>query len=83
MFGGSTNTGYTNKTWIYYYDNNNWMESYSQDIPSARYFHAMANDWNSDMIVMFGGYGLNDTGFYAYRNDTWIYYADRDLWLEI
>ena len=83
MFGGSTNTGYTNKTWIYYYNNNNWMESYSQDTPSARYFHAMANDWNSDMIVMFGGYGLNDTGFYAYRNDTWIYYADRDLWLEI
>ena len=83
VFGGYTITGYTNKTWVYYHNSDYWMESSSEEVPSARYFHDMATDWNSDRIVMFGGYGMNESGFYAYRNDTWLYYAERDLWLEV
>ena len=50
--------------------------------PSARSFHQMAYDNESDRIILFGGTSTNDVGALA-LNDTWAYDSKNNTWMKM
>lgn len=75
LFGGITSTGYTDETWAYDYDTNEWTNMNPSTRPQARARHAMAYDSESDMVILFGG--TTSTG---YNDETWAYDYDTNSW---
>lgn len=76
MFGGSTPSGLSNKTWIYNTTTKTWKKSSSKTAPSERYSMKMVYDEKNREIVLFGGtYYPSDM-----YNDTWAYSTKNDSW---
>jgi galactose oxidase-like protein len=63
-------------TWTYDHDTNTWAELRPQHAPTARGWHAMADDAPSRTILLFGG-GVDRGQFLA---DTWVFDSARRLW---
>ena len=69
---------YSNDTWTYYPDTDNWTEMQPTVHPKARVYHKMAYDFEAKRTVMFGGSMYrNETGL---LNDTWTYDSTNNIW---
>src|SRR3989344_3573193 len=77
MFGGYSNKGYFGDTWIYNLTDDRWTEKTPVTSPGARRQHGMAYDSESDVIIMFGGYGSGNP-----LQDTWIYNLTSNIWTQ-
>lgn len=76
-FGGDNfNEKPLNETWAYDPTADRWTQMHPKSSPPARYFFAMAYDEDSDRVIAFGGFGLDD----VLLNDTWAYDYDHDVW---
>jgi len=69
---------YSNDTWIYDPDTDNWTLMPSTVYPKARVYHKMAHDLDAQKTVMFGGSMYrNETGL---LDDTWVYDSLYNIW---
>jgi hypothetical protein len=72
LFGGMAVSYISNdETWAYNFEANVWTFMSPTTEPSARHWHAMAYDSQSDRVILFGG-GLSD--------ETWAYNYNTDIW---
>ena len=78
LFGGVSETGYFNDTWLYFSGNNTWVEVHPPSGPSPREGHAVAYDSESDLMWMVGGFDGKD-----YLSDTWLYSPKNNIWDEL
>ena len=78
LFGGDTEDGCSDETWVYDYNNNKWTKKETHNSPPPRKYHSMVylNDWG--LVFMFGGQG--NVGCY---DDTWIYDFNTNSWNNI
>jgi len=81
LFGGRRNTDYTqlDDTWKFDLITNTWEEIISTTIPPARQFSSMTYDSQSERVLMFGGFGVNEVQF----NDLWEFTLENNTWKEI
>jgi hypothetical protein len=78
LFGGFDGTHYFSDIWFYDFNSPGWIQSYCDDTPAGRVWHAMAYDSQSRRTVLFGGYdGTSSLG------DTWAYDFSYDRWEEL
>jgi hypothetical protein len=95
LFGGGTDSGFANDTWIYDYATNTWSNAQPQgELPAPRFDHAMAYDQIANKVFLFGGgagspWTTADDMWeydYGYANgvgrlgDTWAYDAGAQTW---
>jgi len=81
LFGGETTPyvyEYSNETWAYDFNTNEWRNATPPIGPSARRDPAMAYDSESDRVVLFGGYTPSEN-----LDDTWTYDVDTNTWTEM
>ena len=79
LFGGEIDMGPTSdETWAYDLDTNTWTNMNPATRPSARAWHAMAYDSQSDRVILCGGYD-SGTG----NNETWAYDFDTNTWTQM
>lgn len=76
LFGGSFRGTVpdNNETWVYDLSDNKWTQQKPSYSPSARTSHAMAMIYNTDKIVLYGGFqsgGINDTWVYDLSDNKW------------
>ena len=72
LFGGYTNFGINDETWIYNYTNNTWTLKSLTNKPGAGGRHAMASVFGDDKVVLFGGSGsVGETWIYDFSNNSW------------
>jgi hypothetical protein len=88
LYGGEKwiyNTNLTNGSW--YFSNEMWefdLSDYSWTNitqtynPGYRIEHAMANIWNTDKVILFGG--MNNT---TSKGDTWMYNHNNNTWIKL
>ncbi len=82
LFGGRSETGYLNDTWIFDPDTRAWAEAKSEGAtPSSREGHAMVFDPSSGTLLLFGG-GRTEA-HYQKSNDTWRYDPQTNTWTDI
>jgi len=55
LFGGFNASTYMDDTWIYWVDNNTWLELNPGNSPPGRYRHEMVYDEVNNRTIMFGG----------------------------
>lgn len=79
MFSGVIVGSYTDETWSYNYNTNNWTKMFPSVKPEARESHAMAYDAADDRMIMFGGNCVS-TGF---SNETWSYNYNTNNWTKM
>lgn len=81
MFGGCGNPSFSSwgkgDTWSYNYNANTWTEMAKG--PSRHVGPRLAYDSESDRVILFGGYDMND----FFYNDTWAYDFNTDTWTEM
>lgn len=76
LFGGLFDGAiWSDETWVYDFNVNNWTQMNPSPHPSARFDAYMAYDSESDQVIMAGGYGSG-----GYRDDTWAYDFNTDTW---
>jgi hypothetical protein len=76
LFGGLHDGAiYSDETWAYDFNTNNWTQMMPSPQPSARFEPQMTYDSESDRVIMAGGYGSggdkDDIWAYDYNTDTW------------
>ena len=80
VFGGGDNVvGQVADTWRF--DGNDWTDVTSGFSPPARYRHAMAYNFSTAKVVMFGGSTANQLS--TSLNDTWEFDPATQLWTEL
>ena len=81
LFGGRRNTDYTqlDDTWKFDLTTNTWEEIFPTTTPPARQFSALIYDSQSDRVLMFGGFGVNEVK----TNDLWEFTPENNTWKEI
>jgi len=79
LFGGATDTGKRNDTWVYDCAGNRWSKlnpSFVGGTLTARNSHAMVYDSAANKTILFGGLDtsgkLNDTWAYDYVHNEWV-----------
>jgi hypothetical protein len=75
LFGGYSEIGFDNETWLYDWGDNSWTNLKPQNPPQAREYHEMESVYNDDKVILFGGY--NGSG---YLEDTWVYDFSENSW---
>jgi len=81
MFGGRIGSpwGYSDETWTYDLDRNEWTLLETMSAPEARYQASMVYDSINERVILFGGYredgpyGLNDTWTFDLHERTWTH----------
>ena len=67
LFGGVDEPGsQSNDTWLW--NGTDWKEIHLANAPGARYAAGMDYDPLSESLVLFGGFGINQT-----LDDTWLF----------
>lgn len=79
IFGGAGG-GLRDDMWAYDFESNTWTEMHPAVRPPPSYGARFSYDSHADRIVMFGG---DDPYPPYYRNDTWTYDFDADVWTKI
>lgn len=79
LFGGATEAGTANDTWVYDPLANTWTEVETASAPPTRVSHAMAYDSSDHRIVVFGGC-CETSGFLS---DTWLYDPLNMTWTNV
>jgi len=77
LFGGRTETGLTNETWVLDPSSVTWTRRAPSVAPSPRERHEMAYDARSGRIVLFGGWTGDNNG------ETWLYDVRNDWWTQV
>ncbi|MHA2428487.1 MAG: Kelch repeat-containing protein [Candidatus Hermodarchaeia archaeon] len=76
LFGGLDDGAiYSDETWTYDYNTNNWTLMTPSTHPSGRFEAHMTYDSESDQAIMAGGFGASGT-----QDDTWAYDFNTDTW---
>lgn len=76
LFGGFTEQGYHNDTWIFDPSENSWQElQINGSAPAARGAMGFVYQADNDVFIMFGGF--SDQGFFK---DTWILDLKTGTW---
>ncbi|MFX1341538.1 MAG: kelch repeat-containing protein [Promethearchaeota archaeon] len=76
LFGGLDNGAiYSDETWTYDFNSNNWTLMTPSTSPSARFDAPMTYDSESDRVIMTGGWGS-----FGYNQETWAYDYNTDNW---
>ncbi|NQV05932.1 hypothetical protein HQ535_05235 [bacterium] len=70
-------------TWKFDAAAGRWTEMHPTESPAPRSGHAAAYDPAHDVVVVFGGVGLNDADRTLVLSDTWLYDVDSDTWTEV
>ena len=78
IFGGFSSSDRIGDTWIYEIEGNQWNRIQTQSNPPRRSDAAIAYDEENKVVVMFGGYGLNDVLY----DDTWVFDFTEMNWIE-
>ncbi len=78
LFGGFSNSDRIGDTWIYDITDNRWTHVVTETSPPRRSDAAIAYDIEHGVVVMFGGYGLND----EILDDTWVFDFTQMNWVE-
>ena len=79
IFGG-IGGGLRDDMWAYDFESNTWTEMHPAVKPPPSYGARFSYDSHADRVVMFGG---DDPNPPYYRNDTWTYDFDADIWTKI
>lgn len=81
LFGGRRNTDYTelDDTWKFDLMTNTWEEIFPTTRPPARQLSSLTYDSQSERILMFGGFGLNE----VHTNDLWEFTPENNTWKEL
>ena len=80
LFGGQHEHEYLDDTWIYDVSENNWTKKEPEGtIPGDRFAHKMAEIFNSDKVVLFGG-GAKTGGTWGHYGDTCMYDLSENRW---
>ncbi|WP_455392613.1 Kelch repeat-containing protein [[Eubacterium] cellulosolvens] len=74
MFGGYVATDFVNSTWVYDYSENRWTNMKPNNYPKGRTFSTMATLFDTDKVVLFGGYSD------GWDQETWIYDLSENTW---
>ncbi|MHA2143275.1 MAG: Kelch repeat-containing protein [Candidatus Thorarchaeota archaeon] len=84
LFGGGFDfgSGAVNDTWSYHPGLQTWTEMSPSIAPPARFAHKMAYDWESDKVILFGGFkgGSLYSDPSNYIGNTWAYDFNSDTW---
>jgi hypothetical protein len=89
LFGGEPIVGLDNyvgfnETWIYDYNIKTWTNMSPSVAPPSRMNTEMVYDYESDIIILFGGYAkLYEDPEKRYYNDTWAYDVNTNTWTEM
>jgi len=75
LFGGRTASGYSDETWVYFPEHNQWRNMNPLTRPSGRVWGAMAYYRSMNVFVLYGGW---NTG--GGIQDTWTYSIDSNIW---
>ncbi|TFG50451.1 MAG: hypothetical protein E4H33_00035 [Anaerolineales bacterium] len=81
LFGGYTNKGRLADTWLLDLDEYQWKEIHPPHSPPARSDMGMAYDKSNQVVVLFGGYCLENQRDYC--DDTWVFDPDLNHWIEM
>ena len=76
LFGGGTLNADFADTWAYDFNTNAWTNMQPTRAPSARSYHGMVYDSQSDRVILFGGSGSGTTG----DAETWSYDFNSNSW---
>lgn len=81
LFGGSSNDGSMEDTWVYDLSSDNWVKVDPLNRPDPRYLHSMVYHPNNQFLILFGGMKSED----IFLNDLWVYNssASTNTWIEI
>ncbi|MFW3145635.1 MAG: Ig-like domain-containing protein [Thermoplasmatota archaeon] len=74
LFGGYINYAWSNETWTFDLSEMDWERVHTPLSPMGRICMNMASIWNTQKVVMFGGYkmeGDNRTYVYDHRKGDW------------
>ncbi|MCK5304225.1 MAG: hypothetical protein KAJ72_03180, partial [Candidatus Heimdallarchaeota archaeon] len=86
-FGGShAEHVESDQTWIYDYIDNTWTQVAPSNVPKMRSGQKMVYDFESDVVIMFGGTlhkDGNPDGVGLRFNDTWSYDYNTNTWTNI
>lgn len=81
LFGGETNAGLDDETWIFDLQNDNWMNKTPLMPPSARFGHTMAYDINSKKVILYGGETSLTSRIRS--SETWAYDVLNNSWTSL
>jgi len=81
MFGGYDyyQLNELNETWIYDLSSNQWSLKAPTNFPGGRRDHVMAEVYNTDKVVLWGGLDQR-TGPHTHYTDTWVYDLSSNQW---
>lgn len=82
LFGGLTNYGYSDETWLYDSKKNIWTKLTIQNSPYPRAGLGMIQLSNGK-ILMFGGKGNDSINYNIYFNDTWLFDSETMQWSKV
>jgi hypothetical protein len=76
LFGGLHDGAiYSDETWAYDFNANNWTQMNPSPHPPGRFDAYMTYDNESDVVILAGG-----NGFGGYQDDIWAYDFNTDTW---
>jgi N-acetylneuraminic acid mutarotase len=81
LFGGYSNQGRVNDTWLLDLDSYEWEEVSPAQSPPARSDMGLAYDDLNHIVVLFGGYCLENQRDYC--GDTWVFDPAIQNWIEM
>ncbi len=79
LFGGFSSTDRIGDTWVYDIADNQWTRFDTDTNPPRRSDAAIAYDEEHNVVVMFGGYSIND----VILDDTWVFDFSLMDWVEM
>lgn len=82
LYGGITPEGLSNETWAYDFNMNTWTNMTATDTPSALDIDVIAYDQESDLVILFGGFGRVGTG-HGFKDETWAYDFNANSWMNL
>ncbi len=64
---------------------NSWIDMNPSIKPSARHYHAMAYDSQSDRVIMFGGWigSVSNPPYHRHNAETWAYDFNTNTWADM
>ncbi len=80
-FGGQTQSGYLNETWIYDLSETEWIKKYPKNNPGGWENFKLATILTSDNILFFGIDYNYSSG--KYDKETWIYDLSKNNWMKL